>query len=177
MIVPAAGSAEAGAEPAPAPRVAPLPQMSLDDLAEGQVVTGRVKNLAAFGAFVDLGLRERKDGLIHVSQLADRRIGHPSEVVRIGQEVRVRVLGIDREKGRIRLTLRDADEPQNAPSSYRTVPAEEPPAPQGESTLQSLIERFGRQAPQPSAAPQRDSRRADRERREREEILRRMRGE
>jgi transcriptional accessory protein Tex/SPT6 len=149
---------------------------SLDDLREGELLTGRVKSLAAFGAFVDLGLRERKDGLIHISELADRRVGHPSEVVKVGQEVAVRVVGIDRARGRIGLTLRGADEPRDVPSSYQSAPAEVPPPPD-EVTLESLVQRFSRQSVAPQPPPQRANKRSERERQEREEMLRRIRGE
>jgi small subunit ribosomal protein S1 len=75
----------------------------LDELLEGQVVRGTVTNLVDFGAFVDLGGAE---GLIHISELAWRRIQHPSEVLRVGDEIEVYVLRLDHERKRISLSLK-----------------------------------------------------------------------
>ncbi len=77
---------------------------SVEDLQPGMVLPGIVTNISAFGAFVDLGVH--KDGLIHISEMADRRIKDPQEVVKLHQHVRVRVLDIDRARGRISLSLR-----------------------------------------------------------------------
>ena len=77
---------------------------TLDDLREGMELPGIVGNITNFGAFVDIGIKE--NGLIHLSQLADRYVSDPNEVVSIHQHVRVRVLGIDTERKRIQLTLR-----------------------------------------------------------------------
>ncbi|HEV2176441.1 MAG TPA: 30S ribosomal protein S1 [Terriglobia bacterium] len=75
----------------------------LDRLHEGAELTGRVKNLTGYGAFVDL---EGMDGLLHVTDLSWGRVGHPSEVIHAGQEVRVKVLKFDREKERISLGMK-----------------------------------------------------------------------
>ena len=77
---------------------------TVEDLQPGMVLPGIVTNISAFGAFVDLGVH--KDGLIHISEMADRRIKDPQEVVKLHQHVRVRVLDIDRARGRISLSLR-----------------------------------------------------------------------
>ena len=77
---------------------------SVEDLQPGMVLPGIVTNISAFGAFVDLGVH--KDGLIHISEMADRRVKDPQEVVKLHQHVRVRVLDIDRARGRISLSLR-----------------------------------------------------------------------
>lgn len=77
---------------------------TLDDLKAGMVLPGIVTNISAFGAFVDLGVH--KDGLIHISEMADRRINNPQEVVKLHQHVRVRVLDVDRARGRIQLSLK-----------------------------------------------------------------------
>jgi len=102
-----------GGTPAAANRaVAPVPHhlnplvRSLADLRPGMQVTAVVTSLAPFGAFVTLGLEE--EGLIHVSELADRFVKDPAEVVRLGQEVRCRVLEVDRERRRIGLSLKSA---------------------------------------------------------------------
>ena len=76
---------------------------TIDDLQAGMVLPGIVTNISAFGAFVDLGVH--KDGLIHVSEMADRRVSNPQEVVKLHQHVRVRVINIDRARGRIQLSL------------------------------------------------------------------------
>jgi small subunit ribosomal protein S1 len=75
----------------------------LSELKKGDVLTGTVISLAAFGAFVDLG---GADGLIHLSEIAWHRVDHPAEVLHVGQEVQVFVLGVDEEKKRIALSLR-----------------------------------------------------------------------
>ncbi|HSM05737.1 MAG TPA: Tex family protein [Longimicrobiales bacterium] len=75
-----------------------------EDLKEGMVLQGVVTNVVAFGAFVDVGVHQ--DGLVHISQLADRFVKDPSEVVRVGEPVRVRVLSVDLERGRIGLSMK-----------------------------------------------------------------------
>jgi small subunit ribosomal protein S1 len=75
----------------------------LDELREGEVRKGRVSSLCSFGAFVDLG---GADGLVHISELSWRRVRHPREVVRVGQEVEVYVLRLDGERKRIGLSLK-----------------------------------------------------------------------
>ena len=77
---------------------------TVDDLQVGMVLPGIVTNISAFGAFVDLGVH--KDGLIHISEMANRRIKDPQEVVKLHEHVRVRVIDIDRARGRISLSLR-----------------------------------------------------------------------
>lgn len=77
---------------------------SIESLRPGIEVTGRVNNITAFGVFVDLGIKE--NGLIHISQLSERYVSNPLEVVRIGQTIRARVLDVDPSRGRIGLTLK-----------------------------------------------------------------------
>ena len=77
---------------------------TIDDLQVGMVLPGIITNIANFGAFCDLGVH--KDGLIHISEMANRRISNPSEVVSLHQHVRVRVIDIDRARGRIQLSLK-----------------------------------------------------------------------
>lgn len=74
------------------------------DLQEGMVLEGVVTNVVAFGAFVDIGVHQ--DGLVHISQLADRFVKDPGEVVRVGQRVRVKVAGVDLQRGRIALSMK-----------------------------------------------------------------------
>ncbi len=77
---------------------------TIDDLQAGMILPGIVTNISAFGAFVDLGVH--KDGLIHISEMADKRVANPQEVVKLHQHVRVRVVDVDRARGRIQLSLR-----------------------------------------------------------------------
>jgi len=78
----------------------------LDELKPNEVRRGVVSNLANFGAFVDLG---GADGLVHISQLAWSRVNHPSEVLKVGQEVEVQVLSVDKEKKKIALSIKRAE--------------------------------------------------------------------
>ena len=77
---------------------------TIDDLQVGMVLPGIVTNIANFGAFVDIGVH--KDGLVHISEMANRRISNPNEVVSLHQHVRVRVIDIDKGRGRIQLSLK-----------------------------------------------------------------------
>jgi uncharacterized protein len=77
---------------------------TIDDLQMGMVLPGIVTNIANFGAFVDVGVH--KDGLVHISEMANRRISNPNEVVSLHQHVRVRVIDIDKGRGRIQLSLK-----------------------------------------------------------------------
>jgi len=90
-----------------------LKEHTLDQLAEGAVLSGVVKNLTDYGAFVDIG---GIDGLLHVTDMSWSRVNHPSEVLAVGQELQVRVLRFDREKGRVSLGLK-----QLQPDPWATV--------------------------------------------------------
>jgi len=79
----------------------------LESLQEGAIVTGVVKNLTDYGAFIDLG---GIDGLLHITDMAWKRVRHPSETVQIGQEIKVKVLKYDQEKNRVSLGLKQLDE-------------------------------------------------------------------
>src|SRR5229473_4412378 len=78
----------------------------LNELKPGDLRRGVVSNLANFGAFVDLGGAE---GLVHISQIAWSRVNHPSEVLKVGQEVEVQVLSVDKEKKKIALSIKRAE--------------------------------------------------------------------
>lgn len=80
-----------------------LKERLLDELKEGDVRTGRVTSLADFGAFVNI---DGADGLVHLSEISWDRIEHPREVLNVGQEVKVKVIGVDRERKRIGLSIR-----------------------------------------------------------------------
>jgi uncharacterized protein len=97
--------ARPGRDPRPAFEVFAFADVHrLEDLTPGMTLPGIVTNVTAFGAFVDVGVHQ--DGLVHVSELADRFVKDPNEVVRVRERVRVKVLEIDHERGRIRLSMR-----------------------------------------------------------------------
>ncbi len=78
--------------------------MEMKDLKPGMVLSGTVRNVIDFGAFVDIGVHQ--DGLVHISEIADRYIKHPSQVVTVGDVVKVIVLGVDEKKKRISLSMK-----------------------------------------------------------------------
>ena len=77
---------------------------TIDDLVEGMILPGIVTNITNFGAFVDIGVHQ--DGLIHISQMANRRIAHPTDVVKLHQHLKVRVIEVDYRRHRISLSLK-----------------------------------------------------------------------
>ncbi len=77
---------------------------SLDDMEVGMEMTGTVRNVVDFGAFVDVGVKN--DGLVHISQLSNRFVKHPMDVVSVGDTVKVKILEIDKAKGKISLTMK-----------------------------------------------------------------------
>ncbi|MFI3316559.1 MAG: Tex family protein [Rikenellaceae bacterium] len=77
---------------------------TIDDLRSGMLLNGIISNITAFGAFVNIGIKQ--DGLVHISQLADKYVASPSDVVRLGDQVQVKVLDVDHKRGRISLTMR-----------------------------------------------------------------------
>jgi uncharacterized protein len=129
-----------GRDPRPAFRTAAFAEgvNAITDLKPGMSLEGTVTNVAAFGAFVDIGVHQ--DGLVHVSQLADRFVKDPAEVVKAGQVVQVRVVEVDVKRKRISLTMRrempDAAERKGgerpaARAPEKPAPAKAPPASQG----------------------------------------------
>ena len=83
--------------------------MDLSDLKEGMEINGTVRNVIDFGVFVDIGVHQ--DGLVHISQISDNYIKHPSDVLKVGDLVKVKVLGVDTVKKKISLTMKTADLP------------------------------------------------------------------
>lgn len=77
---------------------------SFEDLKEGMEMSGTVRNVVDFGAFVDIGVKN--DGLVHISQLSDKFVKHPMDVVSVGDTVKVRIIGIDKERGKVSLTMK-----------------------------------------------------------------------
>lgn len=82
--------------------------MDMNDLKEGMELTGTVRNVIDFGVFVDIGVHQ--DGLVHISQICDRFIKHPSEVLKVGEVVKVKVIGVDANKKRISLTMKGVNQ-------------------------------------------------------------------
>ena len=115
---------------------------SMDDLTIGMKLPGIVTNITAFGAFVDIGVHQ--DGLVHISQLADRFVKDANEVVKVAQKVEVTVMEVDKERKRIALSMRRGAAPAREATAKRTSPAAAPaPRPaQG-----------GTPRPQPKAPP------------------------
>ena len=120
------------------------------DLKEGMTLNGIVTNVAAFGAFVDIGVHQ--DGLVHVSQLADRFIKNPADVVKVGQQVQVRVLEVDIQRKRISLTMRrgeiNAEKPvamRSSKDAGRRAPQnkQQTSAPAGPTNLAAALEKSG----------------------------------
>ena len=84
--------------------------LSLADLKEGMELDGTVRNVIDFGVFVDIGVHQ--DGLVHISQISDNYIKHPSEALKVGDRVKVKVLGVDTVKNKISLTLKTTENPK-----------------------------------------------------------------
>jgi len=82
--------------------------LSMEDLKEGMILSGTVRNVVDFGAFVDIGVKQ--DGLVHISQLADRYIKSPFEVVNVGDVVQVKVISVDAARGRIGLSMKEVNQ-------------------------------------------------------------------
>jgi uncharacterized protein len=80
---------------------------TIDDLNEGMILPGIVTNITNFGCFVDVGIKE--NGLVHISELADRFVSNPTEVVSLHQHVQVKVLSVNKERKRIQLSMRNLD--------------------------------------------------------------------
>ena len=78
--------------------------LKMEDLQTGMILQGTVRNVVDFGAFVDIGVKQ--DGLVHVSEMADRFVKDPLSVVAVGQVVQVRVLKVDMQRGRVQLSMR-----------------------------------------------------------------------
>ncbi len=102
--------------------------MTMNDLKEGMELKGIVTNVTAFGAFVDIGVHQ--DGLVHISQLCDRFISDPAEVVRAGDRISVQVLEVDMERKRISLTARKNAEPAPSRGGKSRPPHNHGPRPQ-----------------------------------------------
>lgn len=78
--------------------------LKFEDLREGMTLTGTVRNVTDFGAFVDIGVKH--DGLVHISQLSDSFVRNPSDIVSVGDIVKVKVIGIDEERQKVQLSMK-----------------------------------------------------------------------
>ena len=81
----------------------------MEDLKPDMILTGTVRNVIDFGAFVDIGVHQ--DGLVHISELSDKYVKHPSQVVSLGKVVSVKVLSVDVKKKRIALSIKGVKQP------------------------------------------------------------------
>lgn len=81
--------------------------LSIDDITEGMILTGTVRNVVDFGAFVDIGIKN--DGLVHISEISDKYVRNPMEEVAVGDIVKVKVIGIDKSKGKVSLSMKGVD--------------------------------------------------------------------
>lgn len=79
--------------------------LKIDDLKEGTILNGTVRNVTAFGAFVDIGIKS--DGLVHISEMSDKFVRDPMEEVSVGDIVKVKVIGIDKERGKVKLSMKN----------------------------------------------------------------------
>jgi uncharacterized protein len=123
--------------------------VSIEDLEVGMVLEGRVSNVANFGAFVDLGVK--RDGLVHVSELSQTFVKDPREAVQVGQIVKVKVIEIDRDRGRVSLSIKALQPPaqgrpgrQATGSPGRPGPGPKPPAPPKGPSVEDLLRKFNR---------------------------------
>lgn len=82
--------------------------MQLEDLEEGMVLNGTVRNVVDFGAFIDIGIKN--DGLVHISKISNKRVKNASDLLTVGDIVKVKVIGIDKDKGRVSLSMRDVSQ-------------------------------------------------------------------
>ena len=78
--------------------------LSIDHLEEGMILKGTVRNVVDFGCFVDIGIKN--DGLVHVSQMSDKFIKHPKDLVKVADIVDVKIIGIDKERGKVALSMK-----------------------------------------------------------------------
>jgi uncharacterized protein len=104
---------------------------SLDEVQVGMELPGIVTNLTRFGAFVDIGVKQ--DGLVHVSEIANRYISDPAEALKLGQKVKVKVLEIDIQRKRIALSIKQT-EPSQAPRQRRESSNSNKPQPAKNNT-------------------------------------------
>jgi len=129
------------------------PEHTLDELRPEQIVTGKITRIVPYGAFVDVGVG--RDGLVHISEMAEGHIGRPEDVARVGDEVEVKVLAVNRERRRIELSMVGVSE---SDEGFVDEEAEEPPMTAMELAWREAMEREGVEMPSEAKNPQRRSR-------------------
>lgn len=112
--------------------------LSIEDLKEGMILDGVVRNVVDFGVFVDIGVHQ--DGLVHISQLSDKFILSPFEVVKVGDKVSVRVIGIDHNKNKISLSMKSEDGVGKVKKGGKKEQKKEEPL---NDSLRVLLAKFG----------------------------------
>jgi uncharacterized protein len=115
-----------------------LIEQTLEDLEEGMILKGVVTNVTRFGAFVDVGVHQ--DGLVHISQLADRFVDDPKKVVKVGQIVKVRVLEVNEPLKRIALSMKKGFKRSAKSTTKKKKPASQKSA----ASVHDLIAKFNR---------------------------------
>ncbi len=150
------------------------PEMSWDDIKEGSTVTGTVVRLEKFGVFVDIGAE--RPGMIHVSELASGYVNSPSDVVKVGDEVKAQIIKVNRKKRRIDLSLKALEEPVEIPKEVQNEEEEYQPTAM-ELALRRAMEANG-ETYTPPAKPGRSKRerrgnKRDRQRDQMEDIFER----
>jgi uncharacterized protein len=140
-----------GRDPRPSFRTATFTEgvNEIRDLKPGMMLEGTVTNVAAFGAFVDIGVHQ--DGLVHVSQLADRFVKDPHEVVKAGDVVQVRVVEVDAPRKRIALTMRKDSSDARETARERAADPRDKPVPRGKPQPMQAAPRGGAEASNPFA--------------------------
>ncbi|MHB0871539.1 MAG: S1 RNA-binding domain-containing protein [Chloroflexota bacterium] len=142
------------------------------ELRPGSVVEGKVTRIERYGAFVDLGLIEKRDGLIHISELSPYRVRRVEDLVHVGEEVRARVVSVDLGRGRIALSLNDVD--AGGYSAEAAAPSNEPSL----TAMALAFERaYGRQQEKEGQEESGSTRnnQGDRKRQEQEMVMERFR--
>lgn len=116
---------------------------TIRDLAEGDLVTGTVQRLTNYGAFVDIGLE--RDAMLHVKEMSDGYVAKPEDVVKVGEEIEARVVGVDKRRGRIDLSLKGLRPVEEAEPIVEFAPVE-PSDDTGDEDMPTLMELAFRQA-------------------------------
>ena len=119
--------------------------LTLRDLDEGMVVTGRVTRLERYGAFLDIGVG--RDGMLHVKEMGRGYVEKPEDVVKVGDEIPVQVVGIDRRRGRVDLSMKELLPPAPEPAAPRAAQ----PAARGEAAVEATSDDDGFISPFESA--------------------------
>jgi predicted RNA-binding protein with RPS1 domain len=144
------------------------PAVTWNDVEVGSVYNGKVVRLEKFGAFVDVGAE--RPGLVHVSELTQGYVGDPSEVVKVGDELEVKVIGINRRKRQIDLSVRALEEPARKQQEAEDEPAEEAPTAM-ELALRRAMEDSGMDFPERERGKNKRRSKKSRRNADREEIF------